>query len=171
MKSFATAVYVRYKALYFIPGGDGAVILTNAQRTPLLDAFQRRLLEILYDGKPEAAAMVEAARVRFDADMKSLKADLTLPPDATASAALAGRYVHPDLGTLTVARQGSALTFDFGTLASAMATKRETDGSLSFVTANPEFAGLPVVPGKAADGLRTLTIRDSQHEYIYREAR
>ncbi len=163
-----------YKSdFYFIPSaGIGAVILTNSDNgRPLLDAFQRRLLEVLYDGKPEATAMVEAARVRFDADMKSLKADLTIPPDATASAALAGRYVHPNLGTLTVARQDGALTFDFGTLASAMATKRETDGSLSFVTASPELAGLPVVPGKAADGARTLTIRDSQHEYIYREAR
>lgn len=163
-----------YKSdFYFIPSaGIGAVILTNSDNgRPLLDAFQRKLLETVYDGKPEAAAMVEAARVRFDADMKVLKADLTIPPDAQASAALAGRYVHPDLGELTVARGGNALTFDFGTLSSAMATKRESDGSLSFVTASPEFAGLPVVPGKAADGLRTLTIRDSQHEYIYREAR
>ncbi len=163
-----------YKSdFYFIPSaGIGAVILTNSDNgRPLLDAFQRRLLEIVYDGKPEAAAMVEAARTRFDADMKSLKGDLTIPPDAIATAALADRYVHPDLGSLTVTKADKTLTFDFGTLSTAMATKRETDGSLSFVTANPEIAGLPVVPGKAADGSRTLTIRDSQHEYVYREAR
>ena len=163
-----------YKSdFYFIPSaGIGAVLLTNSDNgRPLLDAFQRRILEVLYDGKPEAAAMVTAARTRFDADMKSLKADLTLPADMAASAALSDRYVHPDLGTLTVGRKDGVVTFDFGTLASVMATKRETDGSLSFVTASPELAGLPVVPGKAADGSRTLTIRDSQHEYIYREAR
>ena len=163
-----------YKSdFYFIPAaGIGAVILTNSDNgRPLLDAFQRRLLELVYDGKPEAAAMVEAARVRFDADMKSFKADLTIPPAATASAALADRYGHPDLGTLTVARRNRAVTFDFGTLSSAMATKRETDGTVSFVTSSPEFAGLTVIPGKAPDGTRTLTIRDSQHEYVYRETR
>ena len=162
-----------YKSdFYFIPSaGVGAVLLTNSDNgRPLLDAFQRRILEVLYDGKPEAAAMVTAARTRFDADAKALKAELTLPADAAASAALADRYVHPDLGTLVVGRKDGAVTFDFGTMASAMATKRETDGTLSFVTATPDFAGLPVVPGKAADGTRTLTIRDSQHEYIYREA-
>ena len=162
-----------YKSdFYFIPSaGIGAVLLTNSDNgRPLLDAFQRRILEVLYDGKPEAATMVAAARTRFDADMKSLKADLTLPADMAASTALAGRYVHPDLGTLTISRKDGVVTFDFGTLASAMATKRETDGTLSFVTASPNIAGLPVVPGKATDGVRTLTIRDSQHEYIYREA-
>lgn len=162
-----------YKSdFYFIPSaGIGAVLLTNSDNgRPLLDAFQRRILEVLYDGKPEATAMVTAARTRFDADMKSLKTDLTLPADVAASAALADRYVHPDLGTLTVGRKHGVVTFDFGTLASAMATKRETDGTLSFVTASPNIAGLPVVPGKATDGVRTLTIRDSQHEYVYREA-
>ena len=162
-----------YKSdFYFIPSaGIGAVLLTNSDNgRPLLDAFQRRILEVLYDGKPEAAAMVAAARTRFDADMKSLKADLTLPADMAASAALSDRYVHPDLGTLTVGRKDGVVTFDFGTLASVMATKRETDGTLSFVTASPNIAGLPVVPDKAKDGVRTLTIRDSQHEYVYRAA-
>ena len=163
-----------YKSdFYFIPAiGVGAVILTNSDNgRPLLDAFQRRLLEIVYDGKPEAAAMVQAARTRFDADMKAFKAELTLPADASASAALADRYAHPDLGTLTTGRKDGAVTFDFGTMSSVMATKRETDGTLSFVTASPDLVGLSVVPGKAVDGTRTLTIRDSQHEYIYREAR
>ena len=41
---------------------------------------------------------------------------------------------------------------------------------MSLVTVSPQFMGLPILPGKAADGARTLTIRDSQHQYVYREA-
>ncbi|WP_205421041.1 serine hydrolase domain-containing protein [Sphingomonas mesophila] len=162
-----------YKSdFYFLPGaGIGAVILTNSDNgRPLLDAFLRRLLEVTYGGKSEAAGMVAAARTKFDADLASFNRELTFPPDPAVTAALADRYVHPELGTLTVSRTGGGLSVDFGTMASAMTTMRNPDGTVSLVTVSPQFMGLPILPGKAADGARTLTIRDSQHQYVYREA-
>jgi hypothetical protein len=64
---------VGYKSdLLFVPeagipeAGIGAVILANSdQGQALIDPFMRRLLEILYDGKPEVAATVASTAARY----------------------------------------------------------------------------------------------------------
>lgn len=157
----------------FIPGaGIGAVILTNSDNgRPLLDAFRRRLLEVVYGGKPDAANMVAAARARIDAGVASQAKEIVLPADAAATSMLAGRYTHPTLGGLTISRRDGGLEVDFGTMTSMLGSQKNADGSLAFVTVDSGFIGLPLVPGKASDGARTLAIRDQQHEYVYREAR
>ncbi|WP_165768643.1 hypothetical protein [Sandarakinorhabdus cyanobacteriorum] len=49
-----------------------------------------------------------------------------------------------------------------------MGTHRNTDGSLSFVTAAPGLTGVDLVVGSTA-GKRSLIVRDSQHEYVFTE--
>jgi hypothetical protein len=52
--------------------GIGAVLLTNADSgAALLHPFFRRLMEILYDGKPEAAAEVTRPRQRSRPSLRS----------------------------------------------------------------------------------------------------
>jgi CubicO group peptidase (beta-lactamase class C family) len=156
----------------FIPAaGIGAVILINSDNgRPLLDAFRRRLLEVTYGGKSNATAMVSAARARFDAGLAAMNKEIKLPADSAATTALASRYVHPTLGTLSVERGAAGVEMDWGTMTSLVGTRTNADGTLSFVTSSPQILGLALQPGKAADGARTLTIRDPQHEYVYREA-
>jgi CubicO group peptidase (beta-lactamase class C family) len=147
----------------------GAVILTNADAGgAMLGPFRRKLLELLFDGKAEADAEVatrgKAMRERILAERKLL----TVPPAAVAAAALAPKYANPALGGIQVSRNGGAITFDFGEWRSAVATRQNPDGTLSFVTIATGIDGLEFVVRNAA-AARTLVFRDAQHEYVFTE--
>lgn len=147
----------------------GAVILTNSdQGQLLLRTFMRRLLEVLYDGKPEAAGDVTAAAARTRAQFAAERPRLTVPPEAAPAAKLAARYRNPELGVIHVRRTGAAVRFDFGEWNSAVASRKNDDGTLSFVTVDPALMGFEFVASEQA-GKRTLTTRDGQHEYVYVE--
>lgn len=150
--------------------GVGAVILTNSDDGVFLRApLMRRLLEVLYDGKPEAAADIKAAAVRIKAETAEFRSRLTSPADPAGVAALAPAYRNADLGTLKVSRQGDKVSFGFTAWGSEMLTHRNTDGTLSFLTVAPGLQGVEFVAGTAG-GKRTLTTRDAQHEYLFTEA-
>ncbi len=160
-----------YKSdIYLIPGeGTGAVLLTNSdQGRALLRPMLRRLMEILYDGKPEAVEAVRRAAERGAAERKQERSATTLPPDASAASGLARRYRSAELGDLTVRRNGKKLIFDFGEWQTPVGTHKNEDGSLSFMTSAAAFSGLELVAGRTS-GKRTLTVRDGQHEYIFTE--
>jgi hypothetical protein len=84
------------------------------------------------------------------------------------AAKLAARYTNAALGSLAVRRHDGATTFDVGEWRSATATRRNDDGTLSFITVDPAITGLEFVVGSSA-GKRTLTLRDAQHEYVFTE--
>jgi CubicO group peptidase (beta-lactamase class C family) len=151
--------------------GIGAVLLTNADNgNSLLRPFMRRLLEVVYDGKPEAADNVAATAAAIKANVAKEREKLVLPPDPQVVAALAPAYANADLGNIKVTRAaGGRLRFDFTDWGSHMATRRNDDGTVSVVTIDPSINGITFVVG-AKDGKRTLTVRDSQHEYVFTEA-
>jgi hypothetical protein len=151
--------------------GIGAVILTNADEGgALLRPFLRRLLEVVYDGKPEAMGDVKAAAGIYKARMKSQREQITLPGDPSILAGLAPRYTNAELGDLTVRREAGQTWLKMGVVDSPYATKKNADGTQSLIALAPSVVGFELVPGNA-NGKRTLTVRDSQHEYVYAEAR
>jgi CubicO group peptidase (beta-lactamase class C family) len=143
--------------------GVGAVILTNGDPGWLIRTiFRRKLLEVLFDGNAEAdGQMAASARTFFD-ELAAERKLLTVPADETEAAKLAATYVHPAVGRITVSKQGLATIFDFGEWSSEMASRRNPDGTVSFITIVPGFTGLEFVAGD-----QTLTLRDAQHEYVY----
>jgi CubicO group peptidase (beta-lactamase class C family) len=150
--------------------GIGAVILTNADNgQALLRPFMRRVLELLYDGKDEAAGDVAASAVRLKSEIAKERESIATTPDAAAVAALATTYTNADLGPIKVTRTSAGVTFDFRTMGSPMGTKKNEDGTLSFVALDPTLLFFPLVVG-SKDGKRTLTARDSQHEYVFVES-
>ena len=157
--------------MFFLPDhGVGGVILANADSGGvLLRPFIRRVIELLFDGRPEAAADVAASlaerRERFARD----RASLTLPPDPAAARALASRYDHDALGSIAVTRGRRGVRFDFGEWSSAVATRKNADGTVSFVTTDPGVTYIDFVVA-ARDGKRALITRDGQHEYVFLEA-
>ncbi len=146
----------------------GAVILTNGDPGWLIRTiFRRKLLEVLFDGKPEADADIAAAGQRYFAELAAERKLLSIPADAALANQLAARYRNDALGELAVSRQGDRVRVDVGEWQSELASRKNPDGSASFVTIRPGMAGVEFVVGKGQP--RTLIVRDAQHEYVFTE--
>ena len=149
--------------------GVGAVILTNADPGwQIRTIFRRKLLEVLFDGRPEADAQIEAQSKTFYEEMAAERRLLTIPAETKASEMLAARYVNPALGTVTVGHKGATVVFDLGVFASEVGSRVNPDGTTSFITTVPGMNGLEYVAGNRGNK-RTLTLRDMQHEYLFLE--
>jgi CubicO group peptidase (beta-lactamase class C family) len=148
----------------------GGVILANADSGVLLRApFWRKLLELMFDGKPEADAMLTAAAAQRNAAIAKARERLVVPAEAAEAEKLAPRYVNASLGELTIRKQGDSVLFDVGEWKSAVASRKNDDGTISFITIDPTIDGFEFVVADK-DGKRSLVIRDAQHEYVFREA-
>jgi CubicO group peptidase (beta-lactamase class C family) len=148
--------------------GVGAVVLTNADLGWALHAaFRRRLLEVLFDGNPEADAEIAAASKSIREYLAAERKTLTIPVDGRDAAGLAAQYQNGPLGDIAVIRSGATTTFDFGEWKSEVGSRRNPDGTISFITIAPGVIGFEFVVGKASG--RTLTLRDAQHEYVFVE--
>lgn len=146
--------------------GVGAVVLTNGDPGwTLRDAFRRKLLEVLFDGRDEADGDVASQAENFYARLAAERALLTVPADATEASKLAGRYRNDALGEIEVLRDGPRILFDFGEFSSEIASRVNPDGSVSLLTIDPGIDGFEFVVGDGAE--KTLTIRDAQHEYVF----
>jgi len=149
----------------------GAVILTNADEGVMLRGpLKRRLMELMFDGEPQAqataAANAKANREGFDAFRKLLQ----IPGDAQALAGLAPRYRNAALGDIVVSRKDGKARIDVGAFSSEIVTQAQPDGSLAFVTIDPVAAGFQFMRADK-DGVRKLVVRDGQHEYVFDEVK
>lgn len=155
---------------WVLPGtGIGAVVLTNADEgATLLQPFFRRLMEVVYDGRPEAMADVAAAAARIKAQAVERRQRLMVPGDPVVLTKLASRYRNAEIGDIAMRVENGRTWMRAGAIDAPLATRRNADGSVSIVSAGPGAIGVEALVGGAA-GRRTLTIRDSQHEYVYLE--
>jgi CubicO group peptidase (beta-lactamase class C family) len=156
---------------YFLPdNGIGAVMLTNSDTGGMLTGpFERRLLEVVFDGKPEAVGDVAAHATNYKAGLAKERERLVVPPAPALAAALAKRYSSKELGQLDVLTEGGVTTFDLGEWKSRVASRKNDDGTISFITIDPGTDGFEFVVGER-EGKRVLVIRDGQHEYVFTEA-
>ena len=149
--------------------GVGAVILTNSDsgvliRGPLL----RKLLEVVFDGKPEADGAIAAAATQYKQSIAKDRERLVVPADPAAVTNLAPRYTNASLGAVSVTKQGTTTMFDIGEWKSAVASRKNDDGTTSFITIDPTLAGFEFVVADTDAGHR-LIMRDAQHEYVFTE--
>ena|SRR5579884_383534 len=148
--------------------GVGAVILTNADSGVYLRGpFERRLLEVLYDGKPKAAQLVAVAAANIKAQTAKERELLTLPPAPSAVAELASHYDSPDLGHIDVRKDADGTWFQFGLWGSHMASRKNKDGTISLVTIDPGVGGFFNFVVTSQDGKPALITADGQHKYVY----
>ena len=92
---------------------------------------------------------------------------LTIPANRNESAKLARKYANASLGEIAVSKSGSSTVFDFGEWKSEVASRKNPDGSISFLTIVPGMIGSEFVVGSGPK--RTLITRDAQHEYVFDE--
>ena len=144
--------------------GVGAVILTNGDPGWLIrGGFRRKLLEVLFDGRPEADADLASAATAFAKQLAAERKLMTVPAQADLASGLAEHYTNAALGEIHVTHQGAATVFDFGEWKSQMGSRKNPDGSVSFLTVAPGILGFEFVRGSG----RTLIVRDAQHEYRF----
>jgi CubicO group peptidase (beta-lactamase class C family) len=148
--------------------GVGAVILTNSDLGGALRAaFRRRLLELLFDGKPIASATLTADAKTVRARAAKDRQQLTVPANREAVSTLARHYQSAELGMLQVSQIDGATWFDFGGWRSEMASRQNEDGTTTFVTISPGMAGYEfMLPDMKAEPSR-LVIREAQKEYEF----
>jgi CubicO group peptidase (beta-lactamase class C family) len=147
----------------------GAVILTNGDLGGAIRSrFSRKLLEVLFDGRPEADALVQADAKNFFSSLAADRKLLVIPADAKESAKLAKHYFNAALGDIDVGTSGTSTIFDFGEWKSEVASRKNPDGTISFITIVPGLIGVEFVVGSGPK--RTLTLRDAQHEYVFEES-
>lgn len=156
--------------LMFLPDhGIDAVLLTNSDTGGmLLRPFMRRLLEIVFDGKPEAVGDVDGRATRYKALIAKERQRLVAPAAKDEADRLARRYANNALGELGVRSEEAATVFDFGEWKSTVAPRKNDDGTVSFITIDPAINGFEFVVGEHS-GKRVLVIRDGQHEYVFTE--
>ncbi len=148
--------------------GMGVTILTNSDAGVLLRGpLLRKLLELVFDGKPEADERLQVAIANRKAENDKQRSLLTLPVPAQALKPLAARYHSPELGSLQVKKaKGGKLIFKFAHWDSEVALRKNEDGTHSYITVDPGEAGFELVrDDKAAKP--TLVMRDAQHEYRF----
>jgi hypothetical protein len=157
---------------YLLPdSGIAAVILTNSDSGVFLRGpLSRRMLEVVFDGKPEAEKEIEASAARYKAELAKARERLVVPAASDQVAKLAKKYISKELGDIDVNRANGRTVFDFGEWNSAVASRKNDDGSISFITVDPSVDGFEFVVGENG-GKRTLAIRDGQHEYMFIEER
>ncbi|WP_421855119.1 serine hydrolase domain-containing protein [Novosphingobium sp.] len=160
-----------HSEMFAIPSaGVAAVILTNGENGPYLRrVFQRRLLEVLYDGKPEAQGDADAVVKRLAAELAEFRSRIQMPADDKVIGALAARYVSPELGTLRLVKEGAQVRGFTSAWNTLMTTRRNDDGTVSLVSIDPGWIGDNELLIGVADGKRTLTVRDGQHVYVFTE--
>ena len=162
-------LFGNHSDMFWIPAVNvGGVLLGNGDAYLVRKAFIRKVLEVIYDGSPEADEDVENAINEYKQDLAHERKRLTIPADPTFVAKLAAKYSSTALGELVVKTDKLGTTFDFGGWKSVVATRTNDDKTVSFITYAAGGAGVAFVVGER-DGKRTLTVRDAQHEYVYVE--
>ena len=162
---------IGYKSnFWFIPeDGIGAVLLTNSDTGQgLLGLFQRKLMEVLYDGNDEAEENLTAAATLGEEARIKVREQIDEAGDAAVLAGLAPRYTNSDLGPVGFERVDGRTWAQFTTGRTMVGTKANEDGTQSIVFTTPGFFGLPLVVAER-DGKKALILMDAQHEYVFVE--
>lgn len=153
----------------FPEAGLAAVVLTNADNGQfLLQAFRRRLLELLYDAQPKAEAQVRGWAERLAAERETIRNTVLMPPTPQTRARLAQSYRSAELGDFTIAKSDEAVDATFASMTVALGERRDPDGGVSLVTMDPILRGMAFALVER-EGRSALVAREGQYEYVYEE--
>ena len=156
---------------FLIPeAGVGGVVMTNADiGWTLTSQFSAGVMELLYaDDTPEALASVKAKVEDTFASLKEDRPTWQLPVSEPHAAMLAGRYRSDELGGIRVERNDEGrVWFVTDGWTTEVATKRNPDGTLSFVILEPGLLGYAFLAGVPDGMFESLTLHEPQHTYVF----
>lgn len=148
--------------LFWLPQlGIGAVLLTNGDQGNALAALvQRRLLELVFAGRPEAETNLTVQAATLARARAEGRRGLRFPAEAGAVPP-AGRYRSAGLAPLTVLRRDGGTRVTVGWIDTPMASR----GPMSLATTLPGLFGLVVE--RSGTGGRILKVMEAQHTYRF----
>lgn len=153
--------------MFFLPEQDvGMVVLTNRQGGGVFTGvLKRRLMEILFDGKPKAGKNLDfvlAERKKQLADFEK-RAERKLEKKWIRP--YLGVYTNKALGKVTLSFKGGRVRFDAGEWNSPVLKYTGKDGTVKLMI-GPPLAGLPFTMGEEG-GKKTLTLTTGQQKYVF----
>lgn len=154
--------------MFFFPEhGVGAILLTNVDGAgPFLHSVRRRLLEVMFDGRPEAQQDLEfSLKRREETSAKELE-KLALTPDADWVRTLVGQYESKELGQIAIEYDGTKATLNTGEWKSTFGQQKEEDGRSKIVLLDPPFMGFDFL-ADVKGGKPILTLEKPQHKYVF----
>jgi CubicO group peptidase (beta-lactamase class C family) len=152
----------------FWPEHDvGLVIVSNASGAGLLNGtVERRLLELLFDGRAEARENVALAVERQAQARAEELARIELAPDAAWFGTLAGAWTAPGLGRIDLAFERGKAVLDAGEWKVPVGRKTARDGTVMLVSTGGLLPGLELVP-RDQDGRSVLVLDAGQHKIVF----
>jgi len=153
--------------MFFLPEhGVGVVALTNLGDAAAWHApLRRKLLELLFDGKPEADEDLAFAVAERRAARATEAALVEVNPDGAWLQRYAGTWTSPALGEVTIKLAGGKGVLDAGEWKSAIGRKTEADGTIKIVLTSPPWS-YEFLPGEA-NGAATLTLDVPQQRHVF----
>ena len=157
--------------LIFLPDHDvGLVVLTNAgSANSFRSAVQRKFLELVFEGKPEAEAGLTFSLAQAKSDAAAEVALIDAAAPAAWFDALVGSYRGNGIGTVEISRVGQRVVFDAGEWSSAIGRYRGRDGSDWVILTDPPWAGFTLMLAPDGDHLK-LVVDAGQQKYELRRA-
>ena len=158
-----------YKSNWFaFPDANvGLVILTNSDEGgALLTPTARKLLELLYDGEPEADKNIAVAVERNLLYQKTQQREFTYPGNEEVLTNLSTSYQNDTLGELQVYEENGDIYLDPGVWRTQLGTKENADGTTSVVAVAPFVLGIEFLVDET-DGRKGLTIQYAQDKYTF----
>jgi CubicO group peptidase (beta-lactamase class C family) len=155
--------------MYVLPeAGVGVVLLMNGGGTTnaLRKAVRRQLMEILFDGKPQAAEGLEFRLKHEREGAEKALATIQTQPDAAWMKQWVGKYENASLGALEVKFDGKEGTVDVGEWKSTFGKQTGADGSVHLILLGRPWLGFEFVPA-VSNGALTLTRQHGQQKYVF----
>jgi CubicO group peptidase (beta-lactamase class C family) len=157
-------------AMEFFPEHDfGFVVLTNARGANMFTAaVHRKLMELLFDGKDQAQAMISIGQEQStNAIIKNLE-NIELHPQAAWFEKFVGSYAHAVLGKIEIRQNGDKFELDARDWKGNCGQKKEEDGTLKLMLIDGLLPGIDFISKENDAGLVIqLILDDSQQKYIF----
>jgi CubicO group peptidase (beta-lactamase class C family) len=149
----------------------GMVIVSNASGAGQFNgAVERRLLEILFDGRPEAkedltSAIALAEKQRAD-DWKLIEEK----PEAAWFEQYAGAWSAPGLGRIKLRNGKKTAILDAGEWKVPVGKMTDRDGTVKLITTGGMLPGIELIP-REQDGRTVLVLDAAQQAYVFERTR
>lgn len=153
--------------IQFLPDADvGLVILTNARDVDsFIGATERRLMELLYDGRPRAEREL-AARHELEQKLRAEElSKVQTPPDPAWFSQISGQWVSPELGRITITLKAGQAWLDVGEWKIEAGQKTEKNGETTLTTTGAPYR-LDLVPVEQ-NGRMTLVLHAGQLSHTF----